>query len=69
MDFGPVTYIASNTTGNTFTFNPDYQSQSNAEASCQKQGAHLAVYGSEAEQAEVAKWAASRKRSAADVVL
>ena len=53
LDFGPVAYVASNTTANSFTFNPDYQSQSNAEASCQEQGAHLAVYESEDEQAEV----------------
>jgi hypothetical protein len=42
-----------NSSNYTFTFNIDYKSQADAQTSCQAQGAHLAVYVSEAEQAEV----------------
>jgi hypothetical protein len=49
-------FTATQMSDNSFTFNADYQTQANAEKSCQKQGAHLAVYENEDEQLEVCCW-------------
>ncbi len=49
-------FTATQASNNSFTFNADYQTQANAEKSCQRQGAHLAVYMNEDEQLEVCCW-------------
>jgi hypothetical protein len=51
-DYAPVEY-KSPVTNNTFTINLAPRTQAAAELLCQAQGAHLAVYVSDAEQADV----------------
>ncbi len=51
-EYSPIEY-KSTVTNNTFTFNLGPGTQAAAEASCQTQGAHLAVFVSDAEQADV----------------
>ena len=51
-EYDPIEYKTP-VTNSTFTFNTGAKTQADAEMSCQEQGGHLAVYSSEAEQADV----------------
>ncbi len=54
-EYEPIVYKTA-VTSNTFSFNLAPRTQADAEAHCQRQGAHLAVFTSAAEQADVEKY-------------